>query len=141
MGKVRMLVAGFLVILCGMVPGVAVAQSAPVAARAAQPAKNVCETAGRESAAYRRACMTPGTVLDAARLWYSVPVGVKGRESQGLADRRSVCRYAGEFGGIRPAVRERFFDMAYDSFLRHEAVLRSAGEFARHDCRAMGYRV
>lgn len=101
------------------------------AATTVKAGQSICETGGRESAEYRRKCMTRGTVADAARLWYGMP----------RAERRQLCATAREFGGIRSAAREAFFDVAYDSFLRHEYVLLWAGLLATRDCRVMGYRV
>lgn len=123
--------AAFAGVLAGMIALFTFTGSAEAAPAPVRSVASVCETGGRESAEYRRKCMTLGTVADAAGLWYGMP----------RAERRQVCATAHQFGGIRPAVREVFFDVAYDNYLRHTYVLRWAGTFAAHDCRAMGYRV
>lgn len=126
MAKVRAAFAGVLAGLIALFAFAGSAEATPVKART-----SVCETGGRESAEYRRECMTRGTVRDAITLWYGTPHG----------ERRQLCASARQFGGIRPAVREAYFDVAYDSFTRHAYVLRWAGAFAAYDCRAMGYQV
>lgn len=102
--------------------------------------KRICETRGRGDADYRRYCMRYGTVLDGARMWLSIPLGVKGRESREAYDRRSLCKFAGEFGGVRAVAREAVFDMAYDRFLNHESVIRGTQRVAVWDCARLNRR-
>lgn len=103
--------------------------------------KKICATKGRDNALFWRYCMTDGTTEDAAREWYLVPVGTKGKETRDGWNRRSVCKFVGEYGGIRPAVHELWFDVAFDSYRKNTYVLDQITRFATHDCRAMGYRV
>jgi hypothetical protein len=103
--------------------------------------KRICETSGRYSALYRALCMRVGTPKDAVRMWYSVPVGVKGREAQENMDRRSMCKFSYLYDGVRYMVRETFHDEAYDLYHNHLTVLRWTSDVATAECRAMGYRV
>lgn len=105
--------------------------------------KKICATSGRGDALYRTYCMRNGTVQDAAHRWYAwVPLGVKGKEQQGGYDRRSICKFAVEdYSSVHDAAYEIFYDPAYDAFHNHRQVLRWMGDFARVDCRSMGYTV
>lgn len=125
------------------VPASAATRPAPVKKVAVSAAliKKVCATKGRSDALYWRYCMKPGTVEDAAREWYSLPVGMKGRENRDMENRRSICKFSGQFGGVKPAVRELWHDPAYDTYRNYKLVLDWTGRFAVNDCRAMGYRV
>jgi len=128
------IVAGLIVLFA---PVTSDAAPAPVKASGT----SVCETGGRGDADYRRLCMTPGTIPDAAELWFSVPRGVKGKEVRDGYSRRSVCKFAREFGGIRAAAADLFYDVTYDNYTRDAYVRGWIGTFAAHDCKAMGYRV
>lgn len=105
--------------------------------------KKICATQGRGDALYRKYCMRNGTVQDAAHRWYAwVPLGVKGKEQQGAYDRRSICKFAVEdYSSVQDAIREIFYDPAYDSFHNHRQVLGWMADFARVDCHSMGYTV
>lgn len=98
--------------------------------------RSVCETGFRGQPAYDKKCLTHGTPRDGAALW--LRDGDGNRVSK--AERRSMCRDARNVGGIRPAVRDWFFDVAYDNYRNHAAVLRYAGTAAYLDCRALGVR-
>lgn len=100
--------------------------------------KRVCETSGRGDAAYDRYCMRYGTAADGIRLWFSIPRGRMARE--GEFNRVSLCRYAGQYGGVRPMAREVLFDMAYDRFHNHTQVLRVAGTVAVWECGRLNRR-
>lgn len=102
---------------------------------------SICDTGFRGDPAYDRACLRKGVVGDAGALWYGIPRGRKGHESDDFADRRSICAYAPRYGGIKTMVTELITDMTYDSFTNNAAVDRWAVSMARVDCTAMGYRV
>lgn len=102
---------------------------------------NICETGFRDDPAYDRACLTRGVVGDAGALWYGIPKGRKGRESDDFADRRSICKLANQYGGIKRTVTELITDMTYDAYTNHGQVDRWTVSMARVDCTAMGYQV
>lgn len=132
--------AQFLTVLAGLI-----ALFSPAAAADAAPlvksARSVCETGHRGQSAYDAKCLRTGTFKDARDMWRSIPVGRKGHESAAMEDRRSVCKFSGRLGGIRPAVREIFGDVAYDTFRNNGTVIKYAGAVATYDCLSMGYSV
>lgn len=107
------------------------ADAAPRKLTAAE-VKRVCETRGRGDADYRRYCMRVGTAADGVAMWFGIPLGKVARE--GDYNRRSLCRYAGQYGGVRAMAREAVFDMAYDRFHNHERVIRVTQRVAVWDC-------
>lgn len=113
---------------------------APSAEAVTAPA-SVCETGYRGQAEYDRLCLTTGTVGDAGALWYSVPKGKKGSERDDMSTRRSVCKFAPRYGGIKNTVTELVTDMTYDNYRNHKQVNRWVVSMATVDCRNMGYRV
>jgi hypothetical protein len=132
MTKIRNTFAGvlaMLVVLLGMGGTAQAADKRP-------SVRSVCETGYRGMPAYDAQCLTRGTFKDGAALW--LRDGDGNRVSK--ADRRSMCRDSRAVGGIRPAVRDWFFDVAYDSYRNHRTVLRYAGAVAYLDCRALGVR-
>lgn len=130
--NIRSVFAGVLAALL-MVLGI----SGTAAAVDRRPAvRSVCETGFRGQPAYDRQCLTHGTYRDGAALW--LRDGDGNRVSK--AERRSMCRDARNVGGIRSAVRDWFFDVAYDHYRNHTAVLKYAGAVAHADCRALGVR-
>lgn len=83
-------------------------------------ASSVCDTGFRGQRAYDRQCLVKGRPVDGVRLWFD----------QDRRDRRQVCRS----GNVRLAVRELVFDVAYDRFRNHEAVVSWASMAARWEC-------
>lgn len=135
--RVLTILAGLLALFAPM----GAADAAPMVKSSGKAAKSVCETGYRGQPAYDRKCLKTGTFRDGAMLWLDLPAGKKGRESRDMENRRSVCKYAKNYGGIVPTVRELFNDVAYDAYRNHKIVLTYAGLVAKIDCRSMGYRV
>lgn len=104
-------------------------------------AKSVCETGHRGQAAYDRKCLTTGTFKQAAALWLTIPAGTKGRESADAFNRRSLCKFAGRFGGTKAVAREAVTDVAYDRFRNHVTVINWSASVAVMDCKSMGYKI
>jgi hypothetical protein len=119
--------------------GVPSADAAP--ADTTRPAYNCEEEGYRGQPEYDRNCLTTGVVGDAGALWYSVPEGRKGRESDDMVNRRSICKYAHRHGGIKRAATELVTDMTYDSYVNHRHVNAWVVSMARVDCTRMGYNV
>ena len=107
------------------------ADAAPAVKSSGKAAKSICETGYRGQPAYDRKCLKTGTFRDGAMLWLDTD----------RRERREICKTAKRYGGILPAVRETFNDVAYDSYRNHEIVLTYAGLVAKIDCRSLGYRV
>lgn len=122
-------------VLAGFVAMFALGGSADAAPAVKSPgkavAKSICETGYRGQPAYDRRCLKTGTFRDGAMMWLETD----------RRDRREICKTAKRFGGILPAVRETFNDVAYDAYRNHKIVLMYAGLVAKIDCRSMGYRV
>lgn len=118
------ILAGLLILLS---PGGA--DAAPADGRR-PAARSVCETGFRGQSAYDRKCLKNGTVRDGVALWLHTD----------RRERRAVCKMA-KRTGLRTAVRESFYDVAYDSFRNHGSVLKVTRAVAFVDCRLMGYRV
>lgn len=128
----------------GIIAGMIVLFGASGGASAAPVTKStpsVCKTGHRGMPAYDRACLRSGTFRDGAALWLNLPAGSKGHESREAFNRRSLCKYAHEFGGIRNVAREANNDVAYDRFSNYHTVLNWSASVAVLDCTSMGYRV
>jgi hypothetical protein len=104
-------------------------------------AKSVCETGHRGQKAYDATCLKTGTFKNGAALWLSIPEGKKGREVPDNFDRRSLCKFAGRFGGTRAVARDASYDVAYDAYRNHTAVLNWSASVAVLDCTSMGYKI
>ena len=104
-------------------------------------AASVCETGHRGQPAYDRKCLRSGTFKIAAMMWLSIPEGAKGRESDGAYNRRSVCKFAGRYGGTRTAVRELLTDVTYDSIRNWGQSLTWSADTAVIDCTSLGYKI
>ncbi|MFE0472591.1 hypothetical protein ACFW2V_13350 [Streptomyces sp. NPDC058947] len=120
------ILAGFIALMTFNPP----ADAAPMRAAV----KSVCDTGYRGMPEYDRKCLKTGTFRDGAMLW----LGDGTRE--GAAQRRAVCTAAVK-SGIRIAVREFVFDVAYDRFRNHNAVITYATVTATADCLSMGYKI
>lgn len=129
--NVRNAFAGVLAGLVAMFALSGSADAAPAVKPSGKVAKSICETGYRGQPAYDRKCLKTGTFRDGAMMWLETD----------RRDRREICKTAKRFGGILPAVRETFNDVAYDTYRNHKIVLMYAGLVAQIDCRSMGYRV
>jgi hypothetical protein len=114
---------------------------APTAQGAPTHTASVCDTGYRGQKAYDKACLTHGTVGDAAHLWYVTPAGRKGSEHDDAMNRRSVCKFAYLHGGLAADVRDLMTDVTYDSYRNDRQVRSWIVDIAKVDCRSMGYRV
>ncbi|MER6605741.1 hypothetical protein ABT282_07450 [Streptomyces sp. NPDC000927] len=103
--------------------------------------KSVCDTGHRGQPAYDAKCLKTGTFKSGALLWLSIPQGKKGSENPDNFDRRSLCKFAGRFGGIRVVAREAVADTAYDTYRNDGAVVKWATSVAALDCASMGYKI
>lgn len=102
--------------------------------------KKICATSFRGNADYNRYCLVTGKVSDGIRMWREIPLG-KRTDRDGEFSRYAMCKYAGQYGGIRVMVREELYDVAYDHYRNHRMVLNVAGWVAKFDCQRAGYRV
>lgn len=93
-------------------PSVTVAEAKP------KPS-SVCETGSRGDKEYDRRCLRVGRPVDGFRLWRSLWVSLS------PAERREVCTIP---------VREVLFDMAFDQYRNHNAVIRWAQPVAKAYC-------
>lgn len=128
-------------ILAGLIALFAPAGVADAAPAVKSAGTSVCDTGYRGNPEYDRMCLRTGTFRDGALMWLSMPAGHRGHETRNMEDRRSVCKFAGQYGGIRPAVREIFNDVAYDRYTNYRTVLTYAGAVASLDCKSMGYKI
>lgn len=125
--RVLTILAGLLALFAPM----GAADAASAVKSSGKTVKSICETGYRGQPAYDRTCLKAGTFRDGAMLWLDTD----------RRERREICKTAKRYGGIVPAVRETFNDVAYDAFRNHGTVLLYAGLVAKIDCRSMGYRV
>lgn len=132
--RIRAAFAGILAGFITLATATTDAGAAPVH-RTAVP--SVCKTGYRGMPEYDAKCLRTGTFKDARNLWHGRVAGWEFTAT----DRRHACKTAGQYGGIRAAVREVFNDAAYDRFRNYGAVLTDAGIVAAYDCRSMGYAV
>jgi hypothetical protein len=125
MNNARMAFAGILAGLVILFTPTAAGAVAPVKS-AGKAVASVCLTGSRADAEYRRKCMRYGTRADGVRMWFDM----------GRRERVTVCASARRMG-LRTAVRESVYDVAYDTFHNHNTVIGGAILAARFDCRYM----
>lgn len=80
-----------------------------------------------------------GTFADAARLWYSTPVGKRGHVRDDFTTRRSICKFADRHGGVRAQAVELVTDMTYDNYRNARQVNAWVATIAQGDCLRLGY--
>ncbi len=137
----KRITAAFAGLVLGASALLAPAASASPATPAAPSEPKVCREGSRDHGDYNRLCLTVGTPKTARELWFSVPEGRKGRESDNFMTRRDICRYAKRHGGITVQARELVTDMTFDNYRNYRQVDAWVGQDARLDCAQMGYRV
>lgn len=124
MKRIATVLAGFLALFAFNAP----ADAAP--ARTSASVASVCETGYRGMPEYDAKCLRNGTFKSGALLWLD----------NGTDNRKFACRSAVRVG-IRSAVRELVFDVAYDNYRNHTTVIKYATVVAKAECTALGYKI
>ncbi len=104
----------------------------PGSAEAAPP---VCATGYRGMPEYDRLCLRTGTVRDGIELWFRIDGYPVSR-----ADRRAGCAEAASTGDVREGIRDGLYDVAYDHFRNHRAVLRVTVMVGAAECARFGFK-
>jgi hypothetical protein len=130
MRKIATILAGFVALF---------AFSAPAdAADGKRPAvRSVCETGSRGDRAYDAKCLKTGTTMDGVNLWFRYLDG--GAVSK--ADRKAFCRDANQAKTTRAGIIDGLFDVAYDNYRNHNAMLSIAGTIGVIDCKSLGIKI
>jgi hypothetical protein len=131
---IRTSVAG---VLAGMVMLFGITGSAEAAlVLKGKAAKSVCETGYRGQKSYDAKCLKTGTVMDGVNLWFKIE-----GKSVSKADRKAFCRDATSTGHTRAGIIDGLFDVAYDNYRNHKAMLSIAGTVGVWDCQALGVKI
>lgn len=101
-------------------------------------AASICETGWRGMPEYDRKCLVRGDVLDGVNLWFR---HIDTNKRVSVRDRREFCHYANEAKTTRAGIIDGLYDIAYDHYVNHRAMLSVAGTVGVLDCKALGIKI
>lgn len=125
-------------VLAGVIGLFGIAPAADAGTSGKRPAvRSVCETGSRGDKAYDAKCLRNGTTMDGVNLWFRYLGG--GAVSR--ADRKAFCKDATSTGHTYAGIVDGLFDVAYDNYRNHTAMLKIAGTIGVIDCKSLGIKI